>query len=77
MINIEGMKMNSLWFADDSIVLANSVEGTIKNIRQVRNISKTFGLELNEEKSAIIINKGSIGVGEIEGIRVVKETKYR
>ena len=60
MINIEGMRMNSLWFADDSIVLANSVEGAIKNIRQVRNISRTFGLELNEEKSALIINKGSI-----------------
>ena len=62
MINVEGMKMNSLWVADDSIVLANSLEGAMGNIRQVRKVSRTFGLELIEEKSAIIVSKGSIGV---------------
>ena len=59
-----------------ALVLANSVEGARRNIIQVREISRTFGLELNEEKSAIIVSKGNIGVREMEGIKVVKEVKY-
>ena len=42
----------------------------------VREISRTFGLEINEGKSAILVFKGDPGVDQIEGIRVVKSVKY-
>ena len=76
MIDIKGLEINSLWFADDSIVLANSEEAAIINIREIREISRKFGLELNESKSAIIVNKGTLKSKEIEGIKVVKDFNY-
>ena len=76
MIDIKGIEINSLWFADDSIVLANSEEAAIKNIREIREISRKFGLELNENKSAIIVNKGTLKAKEIEGIKVVNDFNY-
>ena len=75
-VEVGGVGLNSLWFADDSLVLSNSVEGTARNIRLVREVSRSFGLEINEDKSAILVFKGDPGVREIEGIKVVKNFKY-
>ena len=76
MVKVGGVELNSLWFADDSLILSNSVDGTRRNIRIVREVSRSFGLEINEDKSAILVFKGDPGVGEIEGIRVVTFFKY-
>ena len=76
MVEVGGVGLNSLWFADDSLIMSNSVEGTRRNIRLVREVSRSFGLEINEDKSAILVFKGDPGVGEIEGIKVVKNFKY-
>ena len=75
-VEVGGVGLNSLWFADDSLILSNSVDGTGRNIRLVREVSRSFGLEINEDKSAILVFKGDPGVGEIEGIKVVKNFKY-
>ena len=55
MVEVDGIRMNSIWFADDSILAANSIEGARKNIKIVREVSRTFGLEINESKSKILI----------------------
>ena len=54
---IGGIRLSSLFFADDSTLLANSVEAAERNIKVVREISRIFGLEINEDKSKILIYK--------------------
>ena len=68
MVEVGGIKLNSIWFADDSILAANSIEGARRNIKIVKDISRTFGLEINEKKSMVMVYKGKSEVGEIEGI---------
>ena len=75
-VEVDGTRMNSIWFADDSILAANSLEGARKNIRIVREVGRTFGLEINDSKSMIMIYKGRTGVTELEGIKVVNNIKY-
>ena len=75
-VEVDGLRMNSIWFADDSILAANTIEGARKNIRTVKEVSRTFGLEINESKSKILIYKGRTGEKEIEGIKVVNSIKY-
>ena len=72
---MEGIDINSLWFADDGTQIANSIDGAARNIRVVKEISKKCGLEINL-KSAIMIYKGGRDVKEIEGIEVVDRWKY-
>ena len=48
----------------------------MRNIKIVRDISRTFGLEINEKKSMVMVYKGKSEVGEIEGIKVVDKIKY-
>ena len=76
MVEVGGIRLNSIWFADDSILAANSIEGARRNIRIVRDISRTFGLEINERKSMVMVYKGKSEEGEIEGIKVVDKMKY-
>ena len=46
---VDGIKLNSLWFCDDSSLIANSVASAITNIRIVREVSRDLGLEINED----------------------------
>ena len=87
--NIDDINMNSIFFADDSLTIANSIEATKKNLEVIKNISKKFGLIVNENKSKIMIfkkgtsgkkgaeeNKAEEEIKEIEGIEVVRSMKY-
>ena len=73
---IDGIRINSLFFADDSLLIGNTVEKVKRNIKIVKEISKFFGLEINEKKSQILVYKGKCEEKEIEGIEIVKEIKY-
>ena len=73
---IEGLKINSIFFADDSILVGNSIEKARRNIKIVKEISKFFGLEINEKKSQVMIYKGKTQEKEIEGIEIVDKIKY-
>ena len=55
---IEGLRINSVFFADDSILVGNSIEKARRNIKIVKEISKCFGLEINEKKSQVMVYKG-------------------
>ena len=52
---IGDINMNSIFFADDSITIAKTLEATKKNLEIIKDISKKFGLIVNEKKSKIMI----------------------
>ena len=52
---VENIKINSSFFADDSIIIARNIEKTRTNLKIIAEVSKTFGLVINEEKSNIMI----------------------
>ena len=40
---VDGIRINSLWYADDSIVVSNTVEGARRNLEVVREIGGILG----------------------------------
>ena len=76
MFEVDGVRINSLWFADDSIVVANSVEAAERNLKIVKEIGGYFGLEINEEKSMALVYRDKGEIREIGGIKVVDSIKY-
>jgi len=50
MVEVDGIRMNWIWFTDDSILAANSLEEAKKNIWIVRKVSRTFRLEKMKRK---------------------------
>ena len=73
---IDNLTINSIFYADDSMAIARSVEEARKNLEIVTEVSKTYGLHINVEKSSALIYNNSDGVKEIEGIKVVDKVKY-
>ena len=73
---VDGIKINSLWFCDDSNLIANSVTAARINTRIIKEIGREFGLEINEGKSKVLIFKKGISDRYIEGIEVVDRIKY-
>ena len=43
---IDGISMNSIFFADDSILLAKTLEAARRNLKIVAEVSRAFGLKL-------------------------------
>ena len=71
----------SIFFADDSILLAKTLEVARRNLKIVAEVSRAFGLEINESKSKILIyrkgrQKKEDRIKEVEGIEVVESVKY-
>ena len=70
------IKINSLYFADDGLLLANNIEDATNNLNMVMQISREFGLEINKEKSNIIIFNIEQQPDTIENIKIVNKIKY-
>ena len=68
--------LSSLLFADDGLIMTETIEAAEDIIRTVITISRECGLELNKEKSNVIIYNMKTQPGEIEGIRVTNQIKY-
>ena len=64
MFEVDGIRLNSIWFADDSVLIANSIEAARANIKIVKRVAKGLGLEVNEAKSKVLIIKGKKEVRE-------------
>ena len=45
------INMNSIFFADDSTMLAKIVKVAKKNLKIIAEVSKEFGLNINEERA--------------------------
>ena len=75
-INIGGTPINSLFFADDSLTMAETKENAKKNLEILKRVSESFGLKINKEKSKILVYNSKEDIKEIEGIEVVDKIKY-
>jgi hypothetical protein len=73
---VEGLKISSLLFADDSLAMAKTLEAAKKNLRIIIEASKKYGLEINKEKNNILVYNNREEITEIEGIKVVEKVKY-
>ena len=73
---IEGQKITTLFFADDSLAMARTLEAAKKNLRIIEEESRKYGLELNKEKSSILVYNNKENIEEIDGIKVVEHIKY-
>ena len=72
----ELIKLGVLFFADDALVLADNLEDARFNIRILVEIGKKCGLDINKDKSSILIYNMKEKPEEIEGIKVVDNIKY-
>ena len=73
---IYNIEVNSLFFVDDGLIFANNIREAERNIEIVKETSLIYGLELNIEKSNIIIFNKKEEINVISGIKVVEEIKY-
>ena len=65
-----------VFFADDGIQFSQSIDEARYNIKLICNISKKYGLEINKEKSKIIIFNLKHQPDKIEDIEVKKKITY-
>lgn len=72
----EDFKISSLFFADDALVIAESIEGARRNIKMIIEEGKRYGLDINAEKSNILIYNLNEKPENIEGIKTVEEINY-
>ena len=72
---IDNIKLSSIFFADDSIAIAKTMEDAKKNLGIVSETSKVFGLHINKDKSNVLIYNNSEGI-EDDDIKVVHKIKY-
>ena len=68
--------MNSLFFADDGLLLAEGVEEAKKSVRVLKEVAARYRLEMNERRSSSLLYNIRERVGDIEGVGVVNEIKY-
>ena len=73
---IDGQNMSTIFFADDIIAMAKTLQIARKNLDIITEESKKFGLEINKEKSSILIYNNSENITELEGIKVEHKFKY-
>ena len=52
-INLQGMTINSLRFADDIVLLADSVEDLQTLVTNIHTVSRKFGLTINKGKTEV------------------------
>ena len=66
---------NSLWLADDATIIARSTKELLEALEILKNEAKKNNLELNKDKTKILIVRGpqETKIGEYE---VAKEVKY-
>lgn len=74
--NNTNIHINSLFFADDGLLLSHSIDEAQHSIRLLTEISRECGLEINKNKSKIIIYNLENSPQQIENIQVCEEIKY-
>ena len=72
----DDINIGTLFFADDALVIAETIEGARKNIKLIIEEGKKYGLDINTEKSSILAFNLEDIPEEIEGIKTVKEIRY-
>ncbi|MEL7309739.1 MAG: reverse transcriptase domain-containing protein, partial [Pseudomonadota bacterium] len=67
---------NVLLYADDAVILAENVEELRRKLRVYKHSLRNIGLEVNEEKSRVMVIGKEMALDEVEGIEVVSTIKY-
>ena len=70
------LDIKALFFADDGLILAQSIEQAKINIEVITEVGEKFGLGINIDKSCIIIYHMQEKPNEISNIKVVEDIKY-
>ena len=68
--------LEALFFADDSILIAETMEDAEQNIQVLIEASEKYGLNINREKCQILIYNNKENIQEIKGIKVEESIKY-
>ena len=66
----------AIFFADDGLLMAQSMEEARESITLLIEVARECGLELNKEKSNILIFNSNENIQSIEGIEVASEINY-
>jgi len=75
-INTEICKIVALFFADDGLILMQSLKEAKDSIRTLTSIAQECGLDINKKKSNILIYNYKEQPEEIEGIKVTDNIIY-
>uniref|UniRef100_A0A8D8YBA7 Craniofacial development protein 2 n=3 Tax=Cacopsylla melanoneura TaxID=428564 RepID=A0A8D8YBA7_9HEMI len=78
-ISINGVHLNNLRYADDTIVFADTLEGLQQLMNKVTETSKKYGLDINTNKTKfMIISKENITGANlyVEGKRIERVSQY-
>ena len=67
---------NSLWLADDAVIIAKDEESLLKALKVFEEAGKRNGLELSEEKTKIMRIRGTGEEKKIRKFKIEKKTKY-
>ncbi|MEL6606481.1 MAG: reverse transcriptase family protein, partial [Cyanobacteria bacterium J06614_10] len=72
----EIFNINSLFFADDGLLLAKNEETAREIIIAIMDIGERYGLKINKDKCNILIYNLKLDITEIEGIQIMDKIKY-
>ena len=67
---------NSLWLADDATIIASSIENLLEALEVLKTAGRENGLELNKEKTKIMVVRGQKVKGKIGDYEVEDEVEY-
>ena len=73
---MEGLDLTTSFFADDSVLYANSIEMAERNIVVLKEVGEYYGLKINVDKSKALVYKCKEKPIEVGGIEVVNSLKY-
>ena len=74
--NTGNIKIKSLFFADDGLLINSNITDAENAIRQLQTTAGKYGLAINKEKSNVLWINPKDKKNEIAGVKVVKEIKY-
>ena len=74
--NDEHISLKSLFFADDALMLSHSLKDAKDNLDIITQISREYGLEINSEKSCVMIFNVREQPEQLCNIKVVHKMKY-
>ena len=72
----EHISLKSLFFADDALMLSHSLTDAKDNLDIITQISREYGLEINSEKSCVMIFNVKEQPEHLCNIKVVQKIKY-
>ena len=74
--NDEHISLKSLFFADDALMISHSLNDAKYNLDIITQIKRAYGLEINSEKSCVIIFNVKEQHEHLCNIKVVHKMKH-